>query len=609
MNRWLLLFLLLPTKIYSQEIFWIEDFGTGCDSGFMTMNYLSANGSWASQNTGTNGTQAGIWYVSAKENGQILGECSSGCGNNRTLHLGGGPSAGDQGAIGFGQQYYGCGPANCATTSKRIVSPWIDCAIYSDIEIRFNYLRSTINQVGGLGAYYQENGNWILMPAISNSGSCETGSLWLEYVFQLPASMNYRTDVQFSFLISNSYTGLTSSTVAIDNIRISGIPLEDVYPPDLVCPGSVAVELQESICHPTFSAGCGDDIIDQVKIYNSTGDTLMNTGQTGCNGTPSSHIEYSPIAGITTCSLQSGSQYFVYFSSYAWLPQFFGMWIDYNNDGDFDDSGEFVWRSLQANTQSNFSFIVTAVPPGVYRMRVIADYSYPLLANQSCINATWGEGSDFLINIEMPIVSSICNQVPDYSNWGGVYDLHDNDVSIEQVPAAGTIITEDIEVILTATDYTGNSAQCSFVIPYLETGVPILNCPQNISQPISPVAFEGFVEIPLPVVSPTCSPLIITNDVNDNSSATGIFPAGISIVNYIATAGEFSSTCAVQIELIPTCCTGDFDCDGSIAVSDLILLMNDFGCLNTCDTDINSDGLVNVYDVQLFMGLLQPTCP
>lgn len=54
---------------------------------------------------------------------------------------------------------------------------------------------------------------------------------------------------------------------------------------------------------------------------------------------------------------------------------------------------------------------------------------------------------------------------------------------------------------------------------------------------------------------------------------------------------------------------GDFDCDGSIAFSDLILLMNDFGCLNVFTTDLNNDGLVEVCDVQVFMGLLQLTCP
>lgn len=71
MKTWLILFLLLSGKIYSQDVFWTEDFGTGCDSGFLAMNYVSPNGSWSHLNTSTNGTQAGIWYVSAKVNGQV----------------------------------------------------------------------------------------------------------------------------------------------------------------------------------------------------------------------------------------------------------------------------------------------------------------------------------------------------------------------------------------------------------------------------------------------------------------------------------------------------------------------------------------------------------
>lgn len=54
-------------------------------------------------------------------------------------------------------------------------------------------------------------------------------------------------------------------------------------------------------------------------------------------------------------------------------------------------------------------------------------------------------------------------------------------------------------------------------------------------------------------VGPTCFPVGITNNTNDNVAASGIFLAGIRIVNYVATSGEFSSTCAEQIELIPTC--------------------------------------------------------
>ncbi len=402
---------------------------------------------------------------------------------------------------------------------------------------------------------------------------------------------------------------MARGTVAIDNIRFSGIQIEDEGAPILVCPGNTISDVTASVCHPIFYTGCPTDYIDQMKIYTIAGDTLMNTGLTGCVGTQNAYFEYPPEAGITSCTLQTGSQYSVYLKTGPAFPMHFGVWIDYNNDGDFDDTGEFIRRNLQASIYFCFSFTVSVVPLGIYRMRVIANYSAIMQANQSCIIASWGEASDFLITIEIPTIGSTCNVIPDYSGWGGVYDLYDHDVTIAQEPAAGTTITEDMEVTLTATDDTGNSSQCTFVIPYLEPESPVLNCPQNITILVSPVAMEGYVEVPLPDVSPTCSPVGITNNMNDNTSASGIFPAGISSVNYVATSGEFSSTCTVQIELIPTCCTGDFDCDGSIAVSDLILLMNDFGCLNVCSTDLNNDGLVNVYDVQGFMSLLQPTCP
>lgn len=96
--------------------------------------------------------------MSAEENGQTLGECSSGCDEDRGLHLGGGQDTGDQGAIRFGQAYYGCGHANCASTYRRIVLPFIDGSVYSNIEIRSEYLMSAIDQVGGLTVSYNNAG-------------------------------------------------------------------------------------------------------------------------------------------------------------------------------------------------------------------------------------------------------------------------------------------------------------------------------------------------------------------------------------------------------------------------------------------------------------------
>ncbi len=130
---------------------------------------------------------------------KFKGECSSGCGNNRTLHFGGSQETGDQGAIGFGQQYYGCGPANCSVASKRVYTPFVDGTLYSNIEVRFHYFLPNSDQNSLFALYYIDNANVMLMTASSVTDSCANGNLWSEYVYQLPAAMNYRSDIQIAF--------------------------------------------------------------------------------------------------------------------------------------------------------------------------------------------------------------------------------------------------------------------------------------------------------------------------------------------------------------------------------------------------------------------------
>jgi len=49
----------------------------------------------------------------------------------------------------------------------------------------------------------------------------------------------------------------------------------------------------------------------------------------------------------------------------------------------------------------------------------------------------------------------------------------------------------------------------------------------------------------------------------------------------------------------------DFDDNSTVDVLDLNLLMNSFGCLSDCDPyDLNDDGIVNVQDIILFVGLI-----
>ena len=55
-------------------------------------------------------------------------------------------------------------------------------------------------------------------------------------------------------------------------------------------------------------------------------------------------------------------------------------------------------------------------------------------------------------------------------------------------------------------------------------------------------------------------------------------------------------------------CPGDFDGDGLVAVSDVLFLLGEFGCLSGCEADINGDGQVTTADMLIILGVFGVPC-
>ena len=74
--------------------------------------------------------------------------------------------------------------------------------------------------------------------------------------------------------------------------------------------------------------------------------------------------------------------------------EYWRVWIDYNKDGDFNDSGELVYHGHGAGSISG-SFIVPSSASGTTRMRISMQYkSYP---SSSCGSFKYGEVEDYTV--------------------------------------------------------------------------------------------------------------------------------------------------------------------------------------------------------------------
>ena len=77
----------------------------------------------------------------------------------------------------------------------------------------------------------------------------------------------------------------------------------------------------------------------------------------------------------------------------------------------------------------------------------------------------------------------------------------------------------------------------------------------------------------------------------------------IDALNYDPTATIDDGTCE------PYPCEGDVNGDGGINVSDLLVILSEFGCSGNCIADLDSDGSVTVGDILFFLSVFSSGCP
>ncbi|MDQ4139946.1 MAG: T9SS type A sorting domain-containing protein, partial [Bacteroidota bacterium] len=209
---------------------------------------------------------------------------------------------------------------------------------------------------------------------------------------------------------------------------------------------SISGSLLSSYCTPVATNGCRDgDYIDSFKF-----NTLTNTNS-GCNGQANGYIQYPATDNFTT-TVNAGQTYTLSVKSGADYPEGFGVWIDYNNNNDFSDAGEFVYQSPTAIVGVTYTGKITIpakVTPGARRMRVRAQYNTVVESRQSCTAFEYGETEDYTITIAPPVANT---------NWDVAYGGSDAD-SFSEV-----IKTTDGGYLLagySASGLNGNKSQAS----------------------------------------------------------------------------------------------------------------------------------------------------
>jgi hypothetical protein len=177
--------------------------------------------------------------------------------------------------------------------------------------------------------------------------------------------------------------------------------------PALSSPVTVSMTpYQNCYCTPVITNGCTDgDVIARVIL-----NTLDNNTGTGCpsgvggNG----YSNYTTDPTLTTTLLPSTTyNCIVYAGQYS---ANYAAWIDYNDDGIFDDVTERIGYTTSAvagsgqvgvlGSSASFPVVLACTPPvGQHRLRIREVFNTDGINITSCGSASYGETEDYLITI------------------------------------------------------------------------------------------------------------------------------------------------------------------------------------------------------------------
>ncbi|MFN7313456.1 MAG: BNR-repeat neuraminidase N-terminal domain-containing protein [Bacteroidota bacterium] len=248
--------------------------------------------------------------------------------------------------------------------------------------------------VGPQSAGFNVNGSQNLLP--------DTNYFWVNYRVPLTANLGDSIDAEIS------------------SITISGNP----QVPTNGAPAG-ARYIRGQYCLTTYASGCGTDYVARVRLENLDNSSL-------CNG------PYTYFNTANVPNLVAGSAYTITLNYGPDGNQYGRAWIDYNDDGDFNDPGEDLGSQTPANAGANGQATINFTVPcsalqGRLRLRIRGGEDAPLVGTQSCAASSsgYGEGEDYDVNIQTSPASYISSTTQQQT---GTTSASTNNLPVLRIP-------------------------------------------------------------------------------------------------------------------------------------------------------------------------------
>jgi|GEM_PF-3608572 len=228
---------------------------------------------------------------------------------------------------------------------------------------------------------------------------------------------------------------------------------------------------------PTANAGLDRTV--SCSSNTGLGEAIVSGGNmvnAGCNGSALYNAGGSGITSVSTTdginnftNSTSGSSGYVDYSSSKQVEVLpgtvfkinvsgnsntrgFRIWVDWNNDGDFEDAGELMWTSPSGISHSNIIITIPNNQPiGACRMRIRSLDNYAFSTENSCTKI-WGETEDYAVKIINPYTYS----------WSPS-DFLDN-TAISNPTAVGITSTKTYTLIVTDGNNCSNTGNVTVTV-------------------------------------------------------------------------------------------------------------------------------------------------
>ena len=365
-------------------------FTTGCGNPVSTFPYLENFDAWTTSNPSD--------YNSCAADDSIdLEDCWSNIsGDDKDWYIHTGATAtsdtGPSDDVTGGGKYVYLEANGCHNVTASITSPYFDFTNVSNPYLSFFINMYGNRRMGDLKYYYttDDGQNWTLINQISGN----QGTDWVKIEKDLN-NLAGEARVQFKF---EAVTGNGNrSDIALDNFVV-----KDYTPPTDYCQSEGNMDYNTAITNVVF-----EDI------------------QKHSGGKTDAYEDYTNISTVVkqdssydlTVAVDTDGNYIVYAK----------VWIDWNQDGDFDDAGEeYDLGSATDVSDGNTSNspLSVAIPsdavPGKTRMRVSAKYSSAATACQTNFD---GEVEDYSVIVSSPNCSDVA-----YWNGAKWTDKDDNEL-------------------------------------------------------------------------------------------------------------------------------------------------------------------------------------